>query len=187
MGSPLECTATQRGCPITHSHRRRRTTSKNLFSPMLTPMVFSCQAEYQGSSETTFSCCLPGQQKRFGVQTGTVKENNNNSSLLFQVVWTEYSAASEELGLRAAAYNTCSIWKDVIPYVTVMRPMTDLCHTCQLNSNALIKAANNTDEEKSVVRFSTSCRGPIGGGECLQMPHPPSYLEPSRVCFEFEV
>ena len=32
-----------------------------------------------------------------------------------------------------------------------MKPMTDLCWLCQKNSNAIIRSANKSEEEKSMV------------------------------------
>ena len=60
--------------------------------------------------------------------------------------------ACEETGLRAAAYSTfCTLWRQLIPQVTVMKPMSDLCWVCQQNSAAIMRAANTPEEEKSEV------------------------------------
>lgn len=50
------------------------------------------------------------------------------------------------------ALNTfCTLWRQVLPFVTIMKPMTDLCAECQQNSTALMRAANTAEEEKSEV------------------------------------
>ena len=72
------------------------------------------------------------------------------------MVWTEYQAACELVGIRVAAYKTfCGLWKDELAHITVMKPMTDLCHVCQLNSTAILKAANTSEENKTEVRNCT--------------------------------
>lgn len=63
-----------------------------------------------------------------------------------------YKLAADEANIRAAAYNTfCTLWRVLAPFITVMKPMTDLCWVCQQNSAALMKAANTPEEEKSAV------------------------------------
>ena len=67
-------------------------------------------------------------------------------------MWQEYTDACEELEIQAAAYSTfCLKWVELVPFITVMRPMTDLCSTCQDNSTLTMRAANATEEEKSEV------------------------------------
>ena len=68
-------------------------------------------------------------------------------------VWVIYKLACEEAGLRFAAYNTfCTLWRTLVPHITVMKPMSDLCWVCQQNSTALMRAANTPESEKSEVR-----------------------------------
>lgn len=62
------------------------------------------------------------------------------------------------MGLQAAAYNTfCTLWRELTPYITVMKPMTDLCWVCQQNSTAIMRAANTPDEAESEVNQCTEC------------------------------
>lgn len=71
---------------------------------------------------------------------------------LSQSVWLEYKVACEEVGIRVASYTLfCQMWKDLLPHITVMRPMTDLCLVCQKNSVSIMRAANLPEEEKSEV------------------------------------
>ena len=42
-----------------------------------------------------------------------------------------------------------NIWHQLCPYITVMKPATDLCHTCQQNTTLLMKAANMPECVKS--------------------------------------
>ena len=64
----------------------------------------------------------------------------------------EYKLSADEAGIKAAAYSTfCALWKQLIPQVMVMKPMTDLCWVCQKNSMAIMRAVNKPEEEKSQV------------------------------------
>lgn len=75
-------------------------------------------------------------------------------SILFpqQAVWVEYKLACDDTGLRAAEYTTfCSLWRKLVPHITVMRPMSDLCWVCQQNSRAIMRSANTQEEDKTEV------------------------------------
>ena len=51
---------------------------------------------------------------------------------------------------RAAAYTTfCRLWKQLLPSIVLMKPMSDLCWQCQQNSSAILRAANCSEGEKS--------------------------------------
>ena len=64
----------------------------------------------------------------------------------------EYVEACEQLNLQAAAYTTfCAKWTELVPFITVMRPMSDLCHLCQENSTLIMRSANSPEEQKSKV------------------------------------
>lgn len=70
----------------------------------------------------------------------------------WQAVWIVYAASCQEAGLTSVAYTTfCSLWRRLIPYITVMKPMSDLCWVCQQNSYAMVRSANTPEEEKSEV------------------------------------
>ena len=73
-----------------------------------------------------------------------------------QSVWKEYTTACEASGIRAAAYATfCLLWRNLLPYITVMTPMTDLCSVCQQNSTAIMKSANLPEEKSEVCDNNT--------------------------------
>ena len=78
--------------------------------------------------------------------------NHKLTFLLLQSVWLHYKAACDAAGLRIVALNTfCTLWRNTLPFVTVMKPMTDLCQVCQQNATALMRAANTAEEDKSDV------------------------------------
>ena len=68
-------------------------------------------------------------------------------------IWKTYfdSAESTE-NIHAAAYSTfCKLWHSLLPSIILMKPMTDLCFVCQQNSEAIVKATNQPDAEKSAT------------------------------------
>ena len=42
-----------------------------------------------------------------------------------------------------------NIWNETCPYISSMKPATDLCHTCQQNASLLMKSANMLESVKS--------------------------------------
>ncbi len=71
------------------------------------------------------------------------------SSVTKRNIWKEYIQAMIECDQRGASYRTfCRRWNELLPSLVVMKPLTDLCWTCQQRGEAL-KAASL--EEKSVA------------------------------------
>ena len=67
-----------------------------------------------------------------------------------QAMWAE---SADEAGVKAAAYTTfCSLWRQLVPHITVMKP---LCWVCQKNSVAIMRAANTPETEKSQVTYNS--------------------------------
>ena len=67
-------------------------------------------------------------------------------------IWQLYNAAVSAEDIRTMAYSTFNkLWKSLLPYIILMRPMSDLCWTCQQNSTAILRAANKPDIEKSAT------------------------------------
>ncbi len=86
------------------------------------------------------------------------KTANSHVPTLLQSVWILYKAACEGVSLRLVALNTfCTLWRNTMPFVTVMKPMTDLCQVCQHNVIALMRAANTPDQDKSEVSSMIHC------------------------------
>ena len=66
-------------------------------------------------------------------------------------IWEMYLQAAATSEMRAVAYSTFTrLWRQFLPNVVVMKPMSDLCWVCQQNSSAIMRAANRP-EEKSLV------------------------------------
>ncbi|XP_035825079.1 uncharacterized protein LOC118477524 [Aplysia californica] len=79
---------------------------------------------------------------------------NTNVKLLFtnvtkKKVYDGYCASATVSDRRIVSRQTFNrLWKQLTPFVTTMRPATDLCWFCQKNSGHLLRTANLPDAEK---------------------------------------
>ncbi len=65
-------------------------------------------------------------------------------------IWNIYKETAEQAETHVIAYSTfCRLWKTQLPYIVLMKPMTDLCWKCQQNGNSILRAANSSDSIKS--------------------------------------
>ena len=65
-------------------------------------------------------------------------------------VWKSFKRACEDANKQAVCYKKfIDLWKRFHPNITVAKPMTDLCFTCQQNTSKLLRAANLPEAEKS--------------------------------------
>ncbi|XP_064390673.1 uncharacterized protein LOC135338462 isoform X2 [Halichondria panicea] len=72
------------------------------------------------------------------------------SSTSKRCIWKLYIEAMGKEESRAAAYRTfCRLWQQLLPYLVLMKPMTDLCWVCQKNSTAVLRAVNDPESIKS--------------------------------------
>ena len=77
-------------------------------------------------------------------------------------IWKLYCGAADQVPeIHKVAYSTfCHVWKHQLPHLILMKPMTDLCWTCQKNSTAVLRSANCPDKDKSsaLVEFEEHLR-----------------------------
>ena len=74
------------------------------------------------------------------------------SSTTKHAIWELYLQAAATSLMRAVAYSTFTqLWRQLLPNIVVMKPMSDLCWVCQQNSTAITRSANRPEEEKSTV------------------------------------
>lgn len=67
-------------------------------------------------------------------------------------VYTDYCAASDFTTCRKVAERTFrDLWQKLVPYITTMKPATDLCFTCQQGLAKVNRSANLPDEAKSLA------------------------------------
>lgn len=73
------------------------------------------------------------------------------SSVSKRGIWRVYrSAAESSESIQQVAYTTfCRLWRQLLPSILIMKPMSDLCWTCQQNSTAILRAANSSEGDKS--------------------------------------
>ena len=73
------------------------------------------------------------------------------SSTTKHTIWEPYLQAAAASVMRAVAYSTFTqLWHQLLPYIVVMKPMSDLCWVCQQNSTAITLAANRCEEKTTV-------------------------------------
>ncbi|XP_011662879.2 uncharacterized protein LOC105437692 [Strongylocentrotus purpuratus] len=63
-------------------------------------------------------------------------------------LWRIYRDAAPEHG-PVAESTFRKLWSDLLSYVVVAKPATDLCWTCQQNNNLITRQVNVPDEEKT--------------------------------------
>ena len=81
------------------------------------------------------------------------------SSVTKREVWELYTAAlPDRQASRTVGYCLfCRLWKQLTPHVVVTKPMSDLCWTCQKNSNLIMRSHNRPVEEKTEVHVYNRC------------------------------
>ena len=70
------------------------------------------------------------------------------SNMSKRKIWNIYSSSS---GTTVSYTSFCRFWRNLVPSVIIMKPMTDLCWQCQQNNNAVIRSANCSEQEKSIT------------------------------------
>ena len=101
-------------------------------------------ANKKEANTMVLSCKVPG-YKRSDVQLLP-------SSTTKHQVWDLYQQAAAAVSTRPVSYSRfTSLWRQLLPHVLVMKPMSDLCWICQQNSTAISRSANRPEEEKTLV------------------------------------
>ena len=79
------------------------------------------------------------------------------SSTTKHQVWDLYQQAAAAESTRPVSYSMfTSLWRQLLPHVVVMKPMSDLCWICQQNSTAISRSANRPEEKTLVHNTSSS-------------------------------
>ena len=80
------------------------------------------------------------------------------SSTTKHALWELYLQAAASSSMRAVAYPTFTqLWRQLLPNVVLMKPMSDLCWVCQQNSTAIMRAANRPEEKPTVSIHANVC------------------------------
>ena len=56
---------------------------------------------------------------------------------------------SGEHARSVSHHQFCRLWQQLVPFVTTMKPSTDLCMICQENVAAIMKSSNQSEDENS--------------------------------------
>ena len=85
------------------------------------------------------------------------------SSVSKRGIWKVYHEAAQKAdSIHAVAYTTfCLLWRKQLPQVRLMKPMTDLCWTCQQNSTAILanKIVQQSFEQPTKLTVRSHCTG----------------------------
>ena len=64
--------------------------------------------------------------------------------------WSKYCETCMDSSRNLVSCKTfCTLWQQLVPYVVIMKPMTDLCWQCQQNNTLVLRTANSNSQEKS--------------------------------------
>ena len=76
------------------------------------------------------------------------------SSTTKHAIWELYLKAAATDSMRSVAYSKFTqLWRQLLPNIIVMKPMSDLCWVCQQNSAAITRSANRPEEKSSVSTY----------------------------------
>ena len=64
-------------------------------------------------------------------------------------LWRSYKHAAEARGYSVVGYTKfVQTWNDFLPFIKIMHPPTDLCHTCQKNTEKISGCTGASEEDK---------------------------------------
>lgn len=67
-------------------------------------------------------------------------------------VWEQYKTACVAANKVSVGYSKfVDLWNQLVPYIVIMRPATDLCWTCQKNNTKIFRSANVLESQKSQI------------------------------------
>ena len=76
-------------------------------------------------------------------------------------VWRSYrTALKDKADIKPVGYSKfVDLWNQLTPHVLIMRPMSDLCFTCQHNNTQIIRSANLPQNTKTALVKSNNRTG----------------------------
>ncbi len=64
-------------------------------------------------------------------------------------LWRSYKEAAQIGGYTVVGYTKfVDVWNQFLPFIKIMQPSTDLCHTCQKNTEKIAGRAGASEEDK---------------------------------------
>lgn len=89
---------------------------------------------------------LPGRIPGFKRTDIKVLPSSETKASVFRL----YEQSAQLAGIHAVGHSKfLELWNELVPYVVICKPMTDLCHTCQKNNSKMYRSANLPESEKS--------------------------------------
>jgi hypothetical protein len=93
------------------------------------------------------SLLLPGRIPGFKRSDVRILPSNETKAS----IWRMYKQ-SAVLGQRCVQLSTFrQLWKQLLPFIVVAKPMSDLCWVCQQNNTNIVRSVNVSEHEKSAV------------------------------------
>lgn len=127
-------------CPRQHGNTKR--LPENTLSQSTVEDLHSFLANYVEENAITLPGRIPG------FKSDDIKILSSSETKMS--VWRVYSSACEAANKQAVSYSKfLQLWGEFYPNIVVAKPMTDLCMTCQQNTNKLQRVANLSYNEKS--------------------------------------
>ena len=127
-------------CPRIHGNTKR--LPENTLSQATVEGVCTFLTNYVEENAISLPGRIPG------FKSDDIKVLSSSESKIG--VWRVYEAACVASDVRVVSYRKfLQLWDQFHPNVVISKPATDLCFTCQQNTNKLQRAANLSDSEKS--------------------------------------
>ena len=96
---------------------------------------------------SSISLPLPGRLPNFRDERVQLLPTDTNK----MEVYRKYCKAVEKEGSQPIGRSTfLDLWNKQLPYITVMKPATDLCWVCQQNLTQILRSANRSEENKAL-------------------------------------
>ena len=126
-------------CPRIHGNTKR--LPENTLSQCMVEGVHTFLTNYVEENAISLPGRIPG------FKNDDIKVLSSSESKIG--TWRVYEAACAASDVRAVSYRKfLQLWDQFHPNVVISKPATDLCFTCQQNTNKLQRAANLSDREK---------------------------------------
>lgn len=91
---------------------------------------------------------LPGRLPNFRNEKTILLPSDKTKAEVHQ----EYLTLADEMSLRKICLSQFkTVWLEQCPHILIMKPATDLCHTCQSFSSTLSCSGNLNEEEKEDI------------------------------------
>ena len=107
----------------------------------------SSMLQYVRNLASSISLPLPGRLPNFRDERVQLLPTDMSK----MAVYRKYCKAAEKDGTQPIGRSTfLDLWNTQLPYITVMKPATDLCWVCQQNLTQILRSTNRSEEDKTM-------------------------------------